>query len=242
MVKGYRRRVFLSYCPFSVSFFYLYFKRRKQMEFIYQVVFRAILAVFVGALIGSERAKHGRAAGRRTHILVCLGATLTSLTGIFAIQYLGNEGDILRLSAQVVSGVGFLGAGMIILKNNSEITGLTTAAGVWATSVIGIAIGMGFYIGVAAVTVLYLAAIIIFAKIERKQKNVEVLYLEINDMYKANSVMDWLKNKNEHLEFKVVPPKSNFVGNLGLIITARQGYLAPEILTDIPELVYFEEE
>ena len=212
------------------------------MEFIYQVVFRAILAVFVGALIGSERAKHGRAAGRRTHILVCLGATLTSLTGVFAIQYLGNEGDILRLSAQVVSGVGFLGAGMIILKNNSEITGLTTAAGVWATSVIGIAIGLGFYIGVAAVTVLYLAAIIIFAKIERKQKNIEVLYLEINDMYKANSVMDWLKNKNEHLEFKIVAPKSNFVGNLGIIITARQGYLAPEILTGVPELVYFEEQ
>ena len=212
------------------------------MDFAYQVIFRAIIAVIVGALIGSERAKHGRAAGRRTHILVCLGATLTSMTGIFAIEYLGNQGDMLRLSAQVISGVGFLGAGMIILKNDTEITGLTTAAGVWATSAIGIAIGCGFYIGVAAVTVLYLAAIIMFAKVERKQKNVEVLYVEINDMYKANSVMEWLKNKNENLEFRIVPPKSNFAGNLGIIITARLGYLAPEILTDIPELVYYEEQ
>ncbi len=204
------------------------------------VVFRALLAVIVGALIGTERAKHGRAAGRRTHILVCLGAMLTSLTGIYAIEHLGNQGDMLRLSAQVVSGVGFLGAGMIILKNNSEITGLTTAAGVWATSVIGIAIGCGFYIGVAAVTALYLAAIIIFAKLEAKQKNAEVIYIEINDMYKTNEVMAWLSEKNKNLSFSVTAPKSNFAGNIGIIMTAKSGYLAPEILTDLKELVYYE--
>ena len=87
------------------------FIKNIEWQLIYTVVFRAFLAVIVGALIGTERAQHGRAAGRRTHILVCLGAMLTSLTGIYAIECLGNQGDMLRLSAQVVSGVGFLGAG-----------------------------------------------------------------------------------------------------------------------------------
>lgn len=210
------------------------------LQFVYTVIFRAILAVVVGALIGTERARHGRAAGRRTHILVCLGAMLTSLTGIYAIEYLGNQGDMLRISAQVVSGVGFLGAGMIILKNNTEITGLTTAAGVWATSVIGIAIGCGFYIGVVAVTALYLAAIIIFARLEKAQKNAEVIYIEINDMYKTNEVMNWLLEKNKNLSFMITEPKSNYKGHIGIIMTAKQGYLEPEILTDLKELVYYE--
>lgn len=216
------------------------FIKNLDWQLIYTVVFRTLLAVIVGALIGSERAKHGRAAGMRTHILVCLGAMLTSLTGIYAIEHLGNEGDMLRLSAQVVSGVGFLGAGMIILKNKTEITGLTTAAGVWATSVIGIAIGCGFYVGVAAVTILYLAAIIIFAKFEAKKKNAEIIYIEINDMYKTNEVMDWLKEKNKKLRFTVVAPKSKMTGNIGILISAQSGYLASEILNDLKELVYYE--
>lgn len=216
------------------------FIKNLDWQLIYTVVFRTLLAVIVGALIGSERAKHGRAAGMRTHILVCLGAMLTSLTGIYAIEHLGNEGDMLRLSAQVVSGVGFLGAGMIILKNKTEITGLTTAAGVWATSVIGIAIGCGFYVGVAAVTILYLAAIIFFARLEKAQKNAEVIYIEINDMYKTNEVMAWLSEKNKNLSFTVTSPKSNKEGHIGIIMTAKQGYLDPEILTDLKELVYYE--
>ena len=74
-------------------------------SFLSQVAIRAVLAVIIGTAIGSERARHGRAAGMRTHILVCLGSTLTSMVGIYAQYFLGNNGDILRLSAQVVSGV-----------------------------------------------------------------------------------------------------------------------------------------
>ena len=85
------------------------YARRRKMDFIknldwqliYTVVFRTLLAVIVGALIGSERAKHGRAAGMRTHILVCLGAMLTSLTGIYAIEHLGNEGDMLTFRRRI---------------------------------------------------------------------------------------------------------------------------------------------
>jgi putative Mg2+ transporter-C (MgtC) family protein len=109
-----------------------------------QITIRAILAIIVGCLIGAERAKHGRAAGMRTHILVCLGAAMTSMTSLYVSEVLNYGGDVLRIPAQVISGIGFLGAGMIILKNNNTIVGLTTAAGIWATATIGIAIGYGF--------------------------------------------------------------------------------------------------
>ena len=96
-----------------------------------------------GSLIGSERARHGRAAGMRTHILVCLGACMTSMTSMYVADILGSDGDVFRIPAQVISGIGFLGAGMIILKSNNMITGLTTAAGVWTTATIGVALGYG---------------------------------------------------------------------------------------------------
>ena len=85
------------------------------------VLIRSLAAVLVGTLIGSERARHGRAAGMRTHILVCLGACMTSMTSVFVAQAAGIDGDVFRIPAQVISGIGFLGAGMIILKNNSMI-------------------------------------------------------------------------------------------------------------------------
>ena len=98
-------------------------------QMILSTVLRSLAAVVIGGLIGSERARHGRAAGMRTHILVCLGSCMTSMTSVFVSDIMGNNGDVFRISAQVVSGIGFLGAGMIILKNNNMITGLTTAAG-----------------------------------------------------------------------------------------------------------------
>ena len=131
-------------------------------NFFVKSVLRLALSVVVGVLIGSERAKHGRAAGMRTHALVALGACLTSLMSIFVSDILGAGGDVMRISAQVISGIGFLGAGMIIIKNNDIITGLTTAAGVWTTSIIGISLGYGFYTGAIVTTVLFLISIIIF--------------------------------------------------------------------------------
>ena len=88
--------------------------------FLLKIVIRLILSVIVGLIIGSERAKHGRAAGMRTHTLVALGACLTSLMSVYLSEVVGVQGDIMRISAQVISGIGFLGAGMIIIKNNDN--------------------------------------------------------------------------------------------------------------------------
>ena len=110
------------------------------------VALRIVLAVIVGGIIGLERGRHGSQAGMRTHILVCLGGALTSLLGVYCTQILGYDSDPLRISAQVVSGIGFLGVGTILIKGRFQITGLTTAAGIWATSGIGMAIGAGMII------------------------------------------------------------------------------------------------
>ena len=104
------------------------------------------------------------------------------MMSLFADREYGETGDIFRISAQVVCGVGFLGAGMIILKNNSVITGLTTAAGIWTTSIIGIAIGYGFYIGAIAAAVFCLGSTVLLSKLEKGRKFLIVFYIEIDDI------------------------------------------------------------
>ena len=106
------------------------------------IFIRALLALICAGLIGYDRNAHGSAAGIRTHVLVCMGAMLAMCTGEFVSLYYG--GDAQRIGAQVVSGIGFLGAGTIIV-HRGHISGLTTAAGLWASACIGLAIGTGFY-------------------------------------------------------------------------------------------------
>lgn len=103
---------------------------------------RALLALICAGIIGYDRDAHGSAAGLRTHMLVCLGAMLAMATGIFTSEYFSADAE--RIGAQVVSGIGFLGAGTIIV-HKGHISGLTTAAGLWASACIGLAIGTGFY-------------------------------------------------------------------------------------------------
>ncbi len=212
-------------------------------EFVFKVALRLALTVLIGVVIGSERAKHGRAAGIRTHVLVCMGAALTSLIGIYAQEYLGNNGDMMRIAAQVISGIGFLGAGMIILKDNNVIMGLTTAAGVWTTAIIGIAVGCGFYAGAIIATVLLVLSLIIFARLERRRKSVEVIYIEIDDMYKANDIIEKISALiNKEFAHKVVPPKSGLQGNLGIdfIISRRLSYDVTAEIRSIENVVYTE--
>ncbi len=191
--------------------------------FLIHVLIRSILAVLVGVLIGSERGRHGRAAGMRTHILVCLGAALTAMTSVYLSESTGYSGDLTRISAQVISGIGFLGAGMIILKNNSKITGLTTAAGVWATSIIGIALGYGFYVGALLCALLVFTAISVFSKFERRRKNTENIYVEIDNMYDTNRIMGEIECMiSSEITQSVLPPKSNAQGHLGINIVMEE--------------------
>ena len=111
---------------------------------IYSIIVRIFLAVLLGGLIGIERAFKKHEAGFRTNILVCVGATMTTFCNQFIYEYFGG-GDVARLGAGVISGVGFLGAGTILLTSRNQIRGLTTAAGLWTCACLGISIGLGFY-------------------------------------------------------------------------------------------------
>ena len=210
---------------------------------IIQTLIRSLASVLIGSLIGSERARHGRAAGMRTHILVCLGSCMTAMTSMYISQTLG-VGDASRIPAQVISGIGFLGAGMIILKSNNVITGLTTAAGVWTTATIGIAVGYGYYIGAIIVTVLFLATIILFAKFERHRKSAEVIYIELDNLYKVNATLAELKKYiPEAFSYQIFAPKSNHSGNVGInLIIDKRIDLDVSRLTEIENVVFAIEE
>ena len=130
------------------------------------MIIRIFLAALAGGIVGLERGFHGRAAGLRTHMLVCLGAALTALIGCYLSIELGGS-DPQRTGAQVMSGVGFLGAGTILLKKgNSQITGLTTAAGLWATAAIGLSIGYGLYEAAFVTVFVVVTAFTLMSRVE----------------------------------------------------------------------------
>ena len=108
------------------------------------VVLRILTAIIIGGLIGLERGMKNRPAGLRTYMVVCVGACTIMLTNQYVTQVFGT-GDPVRMGAQVVSGIGFLGAGTIIVTRRNQIKGLTTAAGLWAAAGVGLALGIGFY-------------------------------------------------------------------------------------------------
>ena len=108
------------------------------------IVLRVVIAVLCGGAIGLERGLKNRPAGMRTYMLVCVGSCLIMLTNQYLFQ-VTQTGDPMRLGAQVVSGIGFLGAGTIVVTRHNQIKGLTTAAGLWSAAGVGLALGVGFY-------------------------------------------------------------------------------------------------
>ncbi len=106
---------------------------------------RFLMSIVFGGIIGLERGRRQQAAGLRTHMMVCIGAASTMIVSQYMVTVMGNQGDMMRLSAQVISGIGFLGAGSIIVTKQNRIRGLTTAASLWASACMGIVVGSGFY-------------------------------------------------------------------------------------------------
>jgi putative Mg2+ transporter-C (MgtC) family protein len=133
-----------------------------------EMLLRLLLALVLGGLVGLEREIKGRAAGFRTQILVCVGSALMMLTGLYLRERQVGMGDIdpTRIAAQVVTGIGFIGAGTI-LQTPDSIRGLTTAASVWVSCGIGIAAGAGFYWGAIATTLVALVVLFLFHDFEQ---------------------------------------------------------------------------
>ncbi len=152
---------------------------------------RILLSIILGGIIGFERAEKGRDAGIRTHIMVCLGATLVMLVNEHIIKSLNPAADPARLGAQVISGIGFLGVGCII-TNGDKVKGLTTAAGLWTTACIGLAVGIGYYAISITVTVLMLAVMLgltpLASKLNSRATDVS-LHIKLSDKEKLYEIL-----------------------------------------------------
>lgn len=183
------------------------------------VAVRLILALLLGGLIGTERGRHGRAAGMRTHVLVCIGSCMTALVGIY-IQSINPNADIARIAAQVISGIGFLGAGTIMIRNQSVITGLTTAAGVWCTATIGIALGYGFYLAALIATVITIVTATLLTRLEGGKKYIIRCYVELKDAEKTTAtVMEIERMYVSAKVTEVTTAKSKLPGSVGLSLS-----------------------
>ena len=165
--------------------------------FNWELLLRLLVSVVLGGFIGLERGRTRHEAGLRTHILVCLGAaTVMVLSELMAIKY-NIHSEILRMGAQVVSGIGFLGAGSIISDSN-KIRGVTTAAGVWTTACVGLVIGSGFYIVSVAITFMMLFVMVVLKPLTRKigmKRVINTLTVYIDDEKTVSSLLNKLSEE-----------------------------------------------
>lgn len=161
----------------------LWLWHNQEFQFVLDAAWKLGLAVLLSGIIGFEREHSHRPAGFRTHILVAVGSALIMLTSVYiAEKYRGQMNvDITRMSGQVVSGIGFLGAGTI-LREGFSVKGLTTAASLWAVSCIGIAIGAGFVAGAVVATFVIYMTLNSLKKVIVRGKAGKALYVEVKDL------------------------------------------------------------
>lgn len=152
------------------------------------VVLRMLLAFLCGGVIGLEREYKHRPAGFRTHILICLGAAMTTLTSQYLYLTMQMYTDVARLGAQVIAGIGFIGAGTIVVTRQRRVKGLTTAAGMWTSAIIGLACGAGYVECAIFATLLVMAAEMLLIRLEyrvasgAREMNIYVEYTEADRM------------------------------------------------------------
>ena len=186
---------------------------------IYSVALRILAAVLIAGILGMEREKKSRAAGLRTYILVCMGSCLIMLTNQYIYQTTG-AGDPMRLGAQVVSGIGFLGAGTIIVTKRSQIKGLTTAAGLWSSAAVGLALGAGFYeAAVAAGIMIYFVMTVLQQwdkRVHRRSQYLDI-YLEYSSKIGVATILKAFREMDFYIDSIDTYP-SDFSENAAALI------------------------
>ncbi len=188
------------------------------------ILLRLLLAILIGGIMGIEREKKNRPAGLRTYMLVCVGSCLIMLTNQYLYQTTG-AGDPMRLGAQVISGIGFLGAGTIIVTKRNQIKGLTTAAGLWTAAGIGLALGVGFYEAalIAAGAIFLILSVFhrLDAGMHRAGKLME-LYIEYDSRITMGGIIRALRELG--LKVDSIQPENDSVADQsarGVILTAK---------------------
>ena len=210
---------------------------------------RLSLAMICGGVLGMERGKKNRPAGFRTYMLVCVGATLVMLTNQYICNVYGT-GDPARLGAQVISGIGFLGAGTIIVTGRNRVKGLTTAAGLWADACVGLAIGIGFYSGAIIGCMLILIAMSVMHRLDDRMtanaRNLD-LYMEFQKMADLGVFMSKIKEFGMKIS-EIEMTKSNNTEDVGVavLMTIKMEKRRPhteivQLFSQIEGVLYLEE-
>lgn len=188
------------------------------------IIARLTLAAICAGIIGAERGRKRRPAGFRTHMLVCMGSAMIMITSQYMSDVLGMEGDASRMGAQVISGIGFLGAGTIIVVGKNQVKGLTTAAGLWACACMGLAIGIGFYEG-AIISCIFLYGVVTgLHKLDlyaRTHSRILDVYVELQDITGVTNFIRTVKSdgtKISNIEVKKSSELDN-EQNVGLTMT-----------------------
>lgn len=200
---------------------------------------RLALALLCGGVLGIERGRKNRPAGFRTYMLVCVGATLVMTTNQYMMEVY-ETGDPARLGAQVISGIGFLGAGTIIVTGRNRVKGLTTAAGLWADACVGLAIGVGFYSGAIIGCAMIFVVMAVLHKLDDRvtaATRVLSLYMEFKKMSDLGVFMDYVRSHDMKIS-EIEMTKSNNVEDIGVavLLTLRMKQKRPH--TEIIQLLY----
>ena len=207
------------------------------------VVFRVALALLCGGVIGIERAEKRRPAGFRTHILICLGAAIAAMTSVHLFVTMHYYLDVARMGAGVVSGIGFIGAGTIMVTRRRRVKGLTTAAGLWVVAIVGLCCGFGFYEGAVYTTILVLVAEVFFSKLEYRllRSNREIgVYVE----YTKPSCLEEVVDRCHMLGVKIVDLEINRKNDetgascAVLALSSRQGAGREEIFQALTSVAH----
>lgn len=166
--------------------------------YVLESLCRLSLALLCGGLLGIERGRKKRPAGFRTYMLVCMGSALVMMTNEYINDVYGT-GDVARMGAQVINGIGFLGAGTIIFTGHNKVKGLTTAAGLWASACVGLAVGIGFYVGAIIGTCMIFIVMALLHSLDIcviSSSNTINLYLELDKTSDMKIVFKHLKSNN----------------------------------------------
>ena len=202
------------------------------------IAFKIFLAILCGGVIGIEREHKRRPAGFRTHILVAIGAAMTVLTSQFLVTA-GFSTDPGRLGAQVVAGIGFLGAGTIIVTKNRQVKGLTTAAGLWASAIVGLGIGAGYYEASVLGTLIIILAELLLARFEyfiMSKSKVLNLFIEYANAQTLANISTELSDQNVKVLSLEITKQSKTDGRLPCAIYSVQlvkKSMGQKLITDL---------
>ncbi|EIC95040.1 Mg2+ transporter-C, MgtC family [Lachnoanaerobaculum saburreum F0468] len=216
---------------------------------LYSLIIRIVLSLFIGGILGFDRGRKNRPAGFRTYMLVCLGSTLVMITNQYVFQVF-KSGDPVRLGAQVVSGVGFLGAGTIILTGHNQVKGITTAAGIWTAACCGLTIGIGYYEGAVAGGIAVFIVMASLQKLEgfvRKNSQAVELYIEYDNTMPLSELFIYLrKNDLDIVEIELAknPSLINICQSATMTVkgkTKNSHSVILNLMSRAPGVIYFME-